>query len=148
MLHKTAIICCLLLLALTGCATSTDSVPSNYETVKVNPRRDTEAARLLNQNGVEALAKGKFDKAEKFFKDSLAKDVDFGPAHNNLGRLYFDQGKNYLAAWEFEYAIKVMPKRGEPYNNFDVTRNCTHFEFALHGPHWLRYQYGHGFQQL
>ncbi len=91
-----------------------------YETVTVNPRRDPEAAKQLNRNGVDALVKGKFEKAEKLFKESLAKDVDCGPAHNNLGRLYFDQGKNYLAAWEFEYAIKVMPKRGEPYNNLGM----------------------------
>ena len=30
----------------------------------------------------------------------------YGPAHNNLGRIYYEQGKYYLAAWEFEYAIQ------------------------------------------
>jgi Flp pilus assembly protein TadD len=109
----------LLILAAAGCASGSKTAPK-YETVSANPRRDPESAAKLNQHGLEALAKGKFDKAEKHFKDALVKDVDFGPAHNNLGRLYFDQGKNYLAAWEFEYATRVMPKRGEPYNNIGM----------------------------
>jgi Tfp pilus assembly protein PilF len=109
----------LIILATVGCATDNTTVPK-YETVTVNPRRDPEAAAKQNLHGLEALAKGKWDKAEKHFKEALIKDVDFGPAHNNLGRLYFDQGKNYLAAWEFEYAVKVMPQRGEPYNNLGL----------------------------
>ncbi|MDR0608587.1 MAG: hypothetical protein LBG58_00570 [Planctomycetaceae bacterium] len=109
----------LIILTAVGCAADSVTTPK-YETVTVNPRRDPEAAAKHNQHGLEALAKGKLDKAEKHFKESLIKDVDFGPAHNNLGRLYFDQGKNYLAAWEFEYAAKVMPQRGEPYNNLGL----------------------------
>jgi tetratricopeptide (TPR) repeat protein len=92
----------------------------SYETIKVNPKRSPEAAAKLNRQGIEAMSKGKVEKAEKLFKDALIKDVDYGPAHNNLGRLYFDQGKNYLAAWEFEYATKVMPGRSEPYNNLGM----------------------------
>jgi Tfp pilus assembly protein PilF len=110
----------LILLTAVGCASDSKQPSSKYETVAANPRRNPEAAAKLNQHGLEALSKGKFDKAEKHFKDALIKDVDFGPAHNNLGRLYFDQGKNYLAAWEFEYATKVMPQRGEPYNNMGM----------------------------
>ncbi len=120
MLRKLTFFCCLILPAVCGCASSAQKSEVNYETVTANPRRDPEAAKLLNRDGALALSKGKYDKAEKLFKDALAKDVDCGPAHNNLGRLYFDQGKNYLAAWEFEYAIKVMPKRGEPYNNLGM----------------------------
>jgi Flp pilus assembly protein TadD len=109
----------LIILATVGCVADNTTAPK-YETVTVNPRRDPEAAAKQNQHGLEALAKGKLDKAEKHFKEALIKDVDFGSAHNNLGRLYFDQGKNYLAAWEFEYAAKVMPQRGEPYNNLGL----------------------------
>jgi Tfp pilus assembly protein PilF len=109
----------LILFAVCGCA-SDGMKGGNYETIKVNPKRDPEAAAKLNRQGVEALSRGKLDKAEKLFKDALIQDVDYGPAHNNLGRLYFDQGKNYLAAWEFEYATKVMPSRAEPYNNLGM----------------------------
>jgi hypothetical protein len=31
-----------------------------------------------------------------------------GPAHNNLGIVYYRQKKYYLAAWEFQYAAKLM----------------------------------------
>lgn len=120
MLFRLVLLLSFLATTVCGCASGTKSTTPKYETVSANPRRDPEAAKRLNKNGVDALAKGKYEKAEKLFKEALAKDVDFGPAHNNLGRLYFDQGKNYLAAWEFEYATKVMPKRGEPYNNLGM----------------------------
>ena len=109
----------LMLLVVGGCA-SFGSKGTNYETIKANPKRDTEAAAKLNRQGVEALAKGKLEKAERLFKEALFKDVNYGQAHNNLGRIYFDQGNNYLAAWEFEYAARVMPHRGEPYNNLGM----------------------------
>jgi len=114
----------LLGLVVIACGCASDGTKKNkqinYETIKANPKRDPDAAAKLNRQGVDALSKGKFERAEKLFKDALVKDVDYGPAHNNLGRLYFDQGKNYLAAWEFEYATKVMPRRGEPYNNLGM----------------------------
>jgi tetratricopeptide (TPR) repeat protein len=109
----------LMILCVCGCA-SNRSKALNYETIKANPKRDPDAAARLNRQGVEALSRGRTERAESLFKDALIKDVDYGPAHNNLGRLYFDQGKNYLAAWEFEYAVKVMPNRGEPFNNLGM----------------------------
>ncbi len=120
MISRIGILLLFTLLSVGGCASDASKKGPNYETIKANPKRDPEAAAKLNEHGVTALAKGKFEKSEKLFKDALIKDVDYGPAHNNLGRLYFDQGKNYLAAWEFEYATKVMPKRGEPYNNLGM----------------------------
>ena len=58
--------------------------------------------------------------AEQCLHQSLLADVSFGPAHNTLGKLYFDQKKFYLAAWEFEYAMKTMPNRAEPVNNLGL----------------------------
>jgi len=118
MIMRLDFILILILFCVCGCASKTKGL--NYETIKANPKRDPDAAAKLNRQGVEALSRGKLEKAENLFKDALIKDVDYGPAHNNLGRLYFDQGKNYLAAWEFEYATKVMPNRGEPYNNLGM----------------------------
>jgi Tfp pilus assembly protein PilF len=103
-----------------GCASDGKGKGMNYETIKANPKRDPGAAAKLNKQGIESMSKGKIEKAEKLFKDALVKDINYGPAHNNLGRLYFDQDKNYLAAWEFEYATKVMPGRSEPYNNLGM----------------------------
>ncbi|MDO5554801.1 MAG: tetratricopeptide repeat protein [Planctomycetia bacterium] len=105
---------------ISGCLGTGAKKIANYETIKANPKRDPHGAAVLNKQGIEALAKGKCEKAENLFKEALIKDVDFGPAHNNLGRLYFEQEKNYLAAWEFEYAAKVMPDRYEPRNNLGL----------------------------
>src|SRR5437588_1148332 len=61
-----------------------------------------------------------FDKAEKHLQESLAADVRFGPAHHSLGVLYDWERKLYLAAWEFEYASRLMPDRFEPLNNLGL----------------------------
>jgi len=114
------IILFLIVLGVSGCTSNGMRQGTNYETIKANPKRDPHGAAKLNRQGIESLSKGKVAKAEKLFKNALLKDVNYGPAHNNLGRLYFDQGKNYLAAWEFEYATTVMPGRSEPYNNLGM----------------------------
>jgi Tfp pilus assembly protein PilF len=101
-----------------GCASSQQRRDErNYRTVQAEPGRNTEAARRINQQGLEHLKQERLDEAAKHFHDALAEDVEFGPAHNNLGKVYYQQKKWYKAAWEFEYARKLMPKRAEPYNN-------------------------------
>jgi tetratricopeptide (TPR) repeat protein len=72
---------------------------------------------------------------------ALVADVNYGPAHNNLGQLYFLQRKFYLAAWEFESATKLMPECPEPQNNlglvfeevgkFDEAINCYRTALSL-----------------
>ena len=61
-----------------------------------------------------------FAHAEKYLRKAPAADVRFGPAHHSLGVLYFWQKKLYLAAWEFEYAARLMPDRYEPLNNLGL----------------------------
>ena len=53
-------------------------------------------------------------------RSALEADVTFGPAHNNLGRVYYHQGQLYLDAWEFQYAIKLMPYQPEPKSNLGL----------------------------
>lgn len=127
-----AIIVCLVL-SLTGCAVfRTDAEAAKYETVRVSLRHDTAEAIKHNVAGLKALEGGHLDKAEKHFQKALIADVDFGPAHNNLGELYYSQEKLYLAAWEFEYAIKLMPERPEPHNNLGlVYEDASRFADAL-----------------
>ena len=62
---------------------------------------------------VEALAR-------ELLKEAVSADVGYGPAHNNLGKVYFEQGNYYEAAWEFEYASKLMPRHPEPRNNLGL----------------------------
>src|SRR5262245_32785979 len=86
-----------------------DSKSPSYETIAKDPRRDSERARELNAQALEQMQRDKLDEAERTLKKALSADVTFGPAHNNLGKVYFDQNKLYLAAWEFQYAAKLMP---------------------------------------
>ena len=106
------------LLAAGGCA-SFRSNPNEvrYETIKADPHRDSQAARELNTQAIEALTCGDFDDAMALANQALVSDVNYGPAHNTLGRIYFQQRKLYLAAWEFEHAGRLMPDRAEPINN-------------------------------
>jgi len=91
-----------------------------YRTIRVEPRRDTELARKLNQEGLVHLQRAELQDAHESFTQALAADVEFGPAHNNLGKVYFRQSDWYKAAWEFEYARKLMPKHAQPCNNLGL----------------------------
>lgn len=105
----------------TGCsAAKRNREPTDYQTLSKDPRRDADAARQMNAVGMDHLAKGEHVEAERAFRDALKADITFGPAHNNLGKAYFHQGKLYLAAWEFQYAVKLMPSQPEPKNNLGM----------------------------
>jgi Tfp pilus assembly protein PilF len=91
-----------------------------YRTITVDPRRDTENARRYNQEGTDLLEKGQLDQAAAAFTKALDADVEFGPAHNNLGKVYYRQKASYKAAWEFEYASKLLPRFSEPHNNLGL----------------------------
>jgi Tfp pilus assembly protein PilF len=109
-----------------GCARWQDKQPANYVTVPADTGHDTAEARK-NYNAARKLMQkhlsGKecdFAGAEKKLQEALTADVRFGPAHHSLGVLYFWQKKHYLAAWEFEYAARLMPDRFEPLNNLGL----------------------------
>ena len=102
-----------------GCA-SAKRGGGPYETMGDDPRHDAELARRKNARAVTLLDKGDYDGAEAALKDSLAADILCGPAHNNLGKVYFHQQKLYMAAWEFQYAMKLLPNQCEPPNNLGL----------------------------
>ncbi len=106
--------------ALIGCQSESVRSAANYETVVADPDRDTETARRLNSEALTLMDKDQLDIAVGLLKSALAADVFFGPAHNNLGTVYYQQEKYYLAAWEFQYAAKVMPKRSQPRYNLGM----------------------------
>lgn len=103
-----------------GCATSTPPTAGEYLTVERDPRKDPDAAQRLNSEALAYLQRREFDRAEELLKKALANDVTCGPAHNNLGKVYYHQSKLYLAAWEFQYAIQLMPHQPEPRNNLGL----------------------------
>ena len=130
----------LLALAVAGCDKPVQpNDPANYQTVTADPRRNTELASKLNAKGLEELKERDFAKAEKIFKEALQADMFFGPAHNNLGTAYYEQQKYYLAAWEFDYAQKLMPHKPDPKHNLGMVMEAVgkydeaiaHYEEAL-----------------
>ncbi len=96
------------------------TVDARYETLPRGQQRDAARAERLNDQAVDAIDAGELDRAEQLLKDALTADVTFGPAHNNLGSVYLEQQRYYLAAWEFEYAIRLMPASPEPKNNLGL----------------------------
>ena len=98
---------------------------STYETIALNPARDVVVARREHAAALRLIDDGKWADAEAALKRSLAADVMFGPAHNSLGHVYFHAGNYYLAAWEFQYASKLMPTQAEPRNNLGLVFEAT-----------------------
>jgi Flp pilus assembly protein TadD len=106
-----------------GCAGGSSRAPAkpaSYQTATPDPLRDTDRARAEHARAVGLMEKGDYDAAEAALKAALTVDVMFGPAHNNLGKVYFHKGELYLAAREFDYAMKLMPNQPEPANNLGL----------------------------
>ena len=137
-----AIACCVSVMH--GCASTTNTIHGyasggTYETRPDFRRANTDKARALNDRAVEHLRANELEQAETLLKQALTADVMFGPAHNSLGKVYFETGRFYLAAWEFEYASKLMPHQPEPRNNLGLVfetvdrldRAVEHYRAAL-----------------
>jgi len=113
-----------LLVAAAGCG-GTPQTPSTYETVADDPLRDTDAARRHDDRGVVLLDAGDLDGAEAAFKAALAADTFYGPAHCNLGVVYYRTGRYYLAARESDLAARLMPEQAIPLNNLALIYERT-----------------------
>lgn len=137
-------ILCLLLVAslaiVTGCSSTPEEVATaRYQTDAPGLKGNTEKARELNAQATELVQAEQYDVAEELLKDALTADVTFGPAHNNLGRVYYQKKQYYAAAWEFQYAAKLLPHHAEPRNNLglvfeavgDYDKAINHYEEAL-----------------
>jgi Tfp pilus assembly protein PilF len=107
-------------LALGGCASSSLQNDNAYETVGEAPNREPAKAERLTRRAKTKIKKGEYGKAEDLLKQALEADVTYGPAHNSLGKAYYHQNKLYKAAWEFQYAIKLMPDQAIPKNNLGL----------------------------
>lgn len=122
MIGKTrSVIAALMFLTAAGCATTevVDS-PDLYQTRPDGSPGDTGAAEAKNAAAIDLMDAGEHDGAAQLLREALTADVMYGPAHNSLGRVYYEQGRYYLAAWEFEYAVKLMPGVPEPRNNLGL----------------------------
>jgi Flp pilus assembly protein TadD len=99
---------------------STSTAEGNYKTVSANPQRNTALAQREYAKAMALAKQDQPDKAIEHLKRALKADIMFGLAHNNLGKLYYQQKRYYEAAWEFEYAAKLMPHRPEPRSNLGM----------------------------
>ena len=109
-------------MTLAGCASSRsgEAQEAGYQTVVPEPRRNIEAAQRENFVGLSHLAEGNLDLAARAFRRALDADIEFGPAHNNLGKVYYLQEDYYQAAWEFECAAELMPRHAAARNNLGL----------------------------
>jgi Tfp pilus assembly protein PilF len=122
---------CACVVAGSGCA-NWRAPGGKYQTLVADPHHNEQLAMQLTEQAAKAWQRHHLDKAEQLLQDALAADVNYGPAHNNLGLLYFQQGRYYLAAWEFQYATQTMGERAEPYNNLGmIFEKCDRLEAAL-----------------
>jgi len=110
----------MLLLVAAGCNSAGRNPSDAYLTVDGEPAREIDLARRHHAKALELIGQGKLSDAETELKAALAADITFGPAHNNLGKLYFERKELYLAAWEFQYAIQLMPSVPEPRSNLGL----------------------------
>lgn len=107
-------------IAVGGCARFQAKKTISYTTVESSSSGNSKAARRRFDKALLFMEAGDLKRAEQCLQEALLADVSFGPAHNALGKVYYDQEKYYLAAWEFEHAIKTMPDRPEPINNLGL----------------------------
>src|SRR3954447_19477678 len=123
-MRTTATVACVFVgVFIAGCAAPSSRAPAKpagYQTAAADPLRDTDMARAEHARAAGLMEKGDYDAAEAALKAALTADVMFGPAHNNLGKIYFHKGELYLAAREFDYAMKLMPNQPEPANNLGL----------------------------
>jgi Tfp pilus assembly protein PilF len=81
--------------------------------------RDTARAEKLSRQAADLIWSDPI-KAESLLREALSADLYYGPAHNNLGVIYLEQGKLYEAASEFEWARKLMPGHPDPRLNLGL----------------------------
>lgn len=94
---------------LCGCT----SAPHGVYTLQKEINRDPLRAQSLTRAAARTIDTDPL-RAERLLREALAADLYHGPAHNNLGVIFLEQGKLYEAAHEFEWAGKLMPGHPDP----------------------------------
>jgi Tfp pilus assembly protein PilF len=112
---------------LTGCGNSSPVPKVTTSAASGDVTRNQQIARADTDRAFELLGQSKFDEAEDWLKKALTADPLYGPAHNDMGLIYFHRGGkfNYDAAWEFENAIHLMPRDAPPLNNLGLVYDRT-----------------------
>jgi Flp pilus assembly protein TadD len=123
-MKRTYFSCVLLaaLVALSGCHANTQEAahPVGSGIARGNVIANTDGARADTDRAYQMILEGKYSAAEPALKEAVVFDPMYGPAHNDLGLVYFRLNRLYDAAWEFEDAAKLMPKQPQPENNLGL----------------------------
>ena len=106
-----------LLVGMVGCAAFNDQQDS---LIRIESSRNPAKAQRLTLAGVNALEAGKPEYAAEKLLSAIRADPQYGPAHNNLGLLQFDDGKLYPAVLSFERARELMPSDPAVYYNLGL----------------------------
>lgn len=114
-----------MLVACTSSPTMGGERSEGYRTIPAELGRNTDRAKALTAEAKLVQNEGRLEEAEQLLRDALAEDVMYGPAHNNLGQIYYQQQRYYEAAWEFQYAIRLMPHQPIPRNNLGLVFEAT-----------------------
>jgi tetratricopeptide (TPR) repeat protein len=102
------------LLSMFGCAAASGPYqPADPQ------RRDSAKAESLTRQAADLIESDPAE-AEQLLRQALTADLFHGPAHNNLGVIYLNEGKLYEAAGEFEWARKLMPGHPDPRLNLGL----------------------------
>ncbi|MEO1524015.1 MAG: tetratricopeptide repeat protein [Planctomycetota bacterium] len=100
-----ALISVLLLSGATGCS----AYRKDSSIIRVSTKQNTPRANRLTYAGIRELNLGHIDIAAKKFREAINADYTYGPAHNNLGLMHYEQGNLYQAVTAFETAREFLP---------------------------------------
>lgn len=89
--------------------------------------RDTvhERETLLMRQATEALEQRQWDMAEGRYCEILQLNPQNEAAINNLGRVYYDQGKYYLAALRFNQALEISTDPAVQLNHLGLVQEAS-----------------------
>lgn len=93
---------------------------AEQEVIRIDANHDRRIAEKANAMGLHWLDYGDNVLATHAFEKAIAADSRYGPAHNNLGQIYFDALDMYQAAIAFDRAAQLMPDNPIPQNNLGL----------------------------
>lgn len=114
LLRTTAV---MVVLMLGGCSSLQQA---NETMIRVSASRNPAKAARLTWAGVKAFNVGAHEEALEKFSAAIAVDETYGPAHNNLGLLFYEEGDLYDAVLSFEAAMDYMPNDPSVYYNLGL----------------------------
>lgn len=92
--------------------------PTKPDPSLANVKRDTRAAKINTQLGVQYLQRGDYEVALQKLKKAIAQDPRSATAHNALAILYQTLGEEEKATYYFQQAVNIDPNNSQALNNY------------------------------